>query len=280
MSMQVFRLERANEPSLRYALWQATARPKGAILVTQGYGESIERYEHVAEAWSRGGFSVAAYDLRGQGLSAGIRGHVKRFADFVNDLNSVLEQLESSHGFSEFAPPILFGHSLGALISTVAAIEQPTKFRGLGLASPFFGLALKPAAWKVYVGRKLTNVWPTYSERSELNLELLTHDKSRVAMIKADKLRLETVTARWFTETEAARTRVAASFASLPLAVFCLAASDDYVADVAVTRRIFAASANSKHHLEVVPNTYHELHQELQRTEYLERFRTAFESWC
>lgn len=279
-AIEFFRLERAGEPSLRYATWHPGTQPKGTILITQGYAESIERYEHVAEAWVHSGFAVAAYDLRGQGLSAGRRGHVERFADFTRDLNSVLDKLDDTHGWNELKPATLFGHSLGALISTVAALERPNRFRGLGLGSPFFGLALKPAAWKVFVGRKLTNIWPTYSDRSDLSLDLLTHDKSRIEMIKNDKLRLETVTARWFTETEAARERVRSTFGSLALPVFCLASSEDYVADVEVTRQVFTASSNRKHYLDVIPNTYHELHQEVNRNEYLERFQTAFESWC
>ncbi len=99
-------------------------------------------------------------------------------------------------------------------------------------------------------------------------------------MIKNDKLRLETVSARWFTETEAAREHVRRTFASLKLPVFCLAAAEDYVADVEVTRQIFAASTTGNHYLEVVPNTYHELHQEVHRDQYLKRFQTAFEQWC
>lgn len=279
MSKDIFRLERPNEPSLRGALWLPEGTPRGRILITQGYAESIERYEHVAAIWARSGFAVAAYDLRGQGLSAGERGHVERFGDFTRDLLAVLERLERSHGFAPEVPAILFGHSLGALISTTAALERPSLFRGLGLASPFFGLALKPPAWKVYVGRKLTNIWPTYSERSELSLDLLTHDTSRVELMKADKLRVDTVTARWFTETEAARDRVRQEFSRLTLPVYCQAAADDYVADVEVTRQIFATSPHPQHRLEVVPNTYHELHQEVHREQYIERFAAAFCGW-
>ncbi len=99
MAKEVFRLEREGEPSLRCATWRPAGVPKGTILITQGYAESIERYEHVAEAWAHGGFAVAAYDLRGQGLSAGRRGHVDRFADFTRDLNAVVERLDLTQGW-------------------------------------------------------------------------------------------------------------------------------------------------------------------------------------
>lgn len=277
--METVLLERVSQPTLSLGVWRPE-RARGAILVTPGYAESIARWEQVASRWSTAGFSVAVYDLRGQGNSQGRRGHVDQFGDFTGDLFAVLEHLTSRFGWSELGPPIGFGHSLGGLITTVAALDRPHLFRALGLNSPFWGLALKPAAWKVWAGRKLTNVWPTYSEATELPLELLTHDQAKVEMMRADPLRITRVTARWFTETEAARQRVANEFSRLAIPVFALAAGEDHVADVGVTRRIFAASTNPGHVLEVVPGEYHELHQELNRQLHIDRYLQQFERWC
>lgn len=272
-------LERAGEPTLRVALWQPE-QPKGSIVITTGYAESLERYEHVAARWHDAGFSVVAYDLRGQGKSEGRRGHIDRFSQFTDDLFAVLAHAQAHPGWSAGRAPIAFGHSLGGLITTVAALERPGAFAGLGLGSPFWGLALKPAAWRVFVGNKLTNIWPTYSDGADIALDLLTHDKAKVAMMEADPLRIRKVTARWFTETARARDRVAREFSALTVPVLCLASGEDYVADVAVTRRIFAGSKRRDHELRVKEGAYHELHQELAREEYLEEFRIQFEQWC
>jgi alpha-beta hydrolase superfamily lysophospholipase len=223
---------------------------------------------------------VATYDLRGQGRSGGRRGHVERFAEFTDDLFAVVEQLRRDTAGFRLGRPIAFGHSLGALITTVAALEQPRAFRAIALSSPFFGLALRPPRWKVALGKRLTNVWPTYREKSGIPLEQLTHDAKRVEMMRADPLRVEHVTARWYTETELARARVLRYFGTLPLPVFCLAADQDYVADVNVTQGVFAASHNPAHVLDVMQGTYHELHQEIGRDEYLARFQSQFETWC
>lgn len=275
--MQTTWLERRGEPTLRVATWQPPVS-RGWILITPGFAESIERWEHVAEGWRDAGFAVAVYDLRGQGRSLGRRGHIQRFTQFTDDLFAVWRHIQER--FAAVGRPIAFGHSLGALITTVAALDRPTTFRALGLASPFWGLALKPAPWKVAVGKRLTNIWPTYSEAAGISLDLLTHDKSRIAMMQADQLRIERVTARWFTETELARERVQREFSTLSLPVLCLAAGDDYVADVETTRRIFAASKQPHHELQVIPGAYHELHQELERQEYLRQFRVQFGAWC
>lgn len=99
-------------------------------------------------------------------------------------------------------------------------------------------------------------------------------------MMRADKLRIQHVTARWFTETEAARQRVERTFHTLRMPVWCLAAGDDHVADVSVTQQIFASSSNVSHELTVVPAVYHELHQELERDDYIAQFQRCFEGWC
>ncbi len=272
-------LRRSGQPELRLATWQP-AEPKGSVLITPGFAESIERYEHVAARWRDAGFSVAVYDLRGQGKSGGHRGHCERFVQFTSDLFAVLQHVRALPGWGTSAPPVAFGHSLGALITTVAALEKPEAFRGLGLASPFWGLALRPPAWKLFLGKKLTNIWPTYSEASGIDLELLTHDRSKVAMMEADPLRIVRVTARWFTETQLAQQRVLTEFARLPIPVLCLAAGDDHVADVATTRRVFATSSHPGHELRIKDGAYHELHQELAHAEYLDEFTRRFEEWC
>lgn len=272
-------LQRPGQPSLRVAIWERPSA-KGGVLITPGYAECIERYEHVAARWHDAGFAIAAYDPRGQGRSEGRRGHIDRFSQFTSDLFAVLAHVEAQPGFSSSGSTIAFGHSLGALITTVAALERPTAFRGLGLQSPFWGLALQPPAWKLYVGKRLTNVWPTYSDSAGIAPELLTHDPAKVAMIEADPLRITRVTARWFTETQLAQQRVAREFGALPLPVLCLASGADHVADVAATRRVFASSQGSDHELRVKDGAFHELHQELARDEYLDEFLRGFERWC
>ena len=51
-------LRRSGQPELRLATWQP-AEPKGSVLITPGFAESIERYEHVAARWRDAGFAVA-----------------------------------------------------------------------------------------------------------------------------------------------------------------------------------------------------------------------------
>jgi alpha-beta hydrolase superfamily lysophospholipase len=281
-AVETYFLERAGHPRLRYGLALPTGTARAAVLLTPGYMEHIGRYEHVAELWNAAGFAVAVHDPRGQGESGGRRGHILHFSEFVADIQALLHVLDERDEWRRLGPPILVGHSMGALISTEVALTMPGAFRGLAMMSPFFGIALKPPAWKVWVGRKVSRWWPTYTEQTGLSSQLLTHDPVRAASIDADPLTQSyPVTARWFTEMEAAHRDVKRRFLELNLPLFCLAAGDDRVADVNETRALFRAAlaAGKQAELKVLADQYHELHQELLWRDYMQEFATKFETW-
>jgi alpha-beta hydrolase superfamily lysophospholipase len=95
------------------------------VLLVHGLGEHSGRYEHVGEYFVEHGFEVFGFDLRGHGASGGDRLDLESFAQFVDDL---------AHVFSEIPkdlPTIIYGHSMGGLITTTYAIgddPQPTLY--------------------------------------------------------------------------------------------------------------------------------------------------------
>lgn len=277
--MQTFTLTRSGQPALRYAIW-SVERPKAAVFMTMGYAEHLGRWAHVAERWAAAGFAVAAYDLRGQGESQGRRGHVDRFSDFSDDLLAVLQHLETEHEWKALAPPIWFGHSLGGLISTVTAIDHPSRLSALALQSPYYCLAMAPPAWKVWAGRRVSKVLPTLAQASGVDARHLTRDAARVALMEKDPLRVTTITTRWFTEAEAAQQRVVNEFAKLQMPIYCRAAGADRICDLALTRRLFEEAPRAERILEVAADCYHELHQETDWEQHMDAFAHHFARWA
>jgi acylglycerol lipase len=275
------RLVRPGQPSLRYAVAFPQISAKGRVFLTPGYLEHIGRYEHVVQLWVNLGFAVAVHDPRGQGESEGRRGHILRFTEFIDDCYALLTHLDKDPHWRQLPAPILAGHSMGGLISTRVALAAQRPFLGLGLMSPFFGVALAPPAWKLWLGRSVSAFWPTYSEETGLDASIVTHDAQRAARIQADPLsQVRRVTARWFTEMEASHRIVHEQLATLTLPVFCLAAGDDRVADVACTRSAFEKLPPTQAELIVVEGEFHELHQELRWQEHMTRFAEKFTAWC
>ncbi len=272
-------MRRAGEPALRFRVYEPRTAARGAVFATPGFSEHLGRYEHVCRAWRERGYVVANWDLRGQGRSEGKRGFVERFDDFVEDALALLAHLEQRFTWHEQSPPIAFGHSLGALVTIATALRAPSRFRALALTSPYLGLALKTPAWKKAAGRLLNQAWPTFSQPTEIGGHQLTHEKSIARAIDDDPLGVRHMTARMFTEIEHAQERVLAQAGELTLPVHCIAAGDDLVVDLEVTKRFMAALGSSEKQLSVSEGHYHELHQETDREAHIDRLAEHFDHW-
>ncbi len=118
---------------------------RGTVMLLQGRGEFIERYYETIHDLVARGFAVVTFDWRGQGGSTrltrdGRRGHVRSFADYDMDLESVAEQVMLPD-----LPPPYFGlaHSTGGQVM-LRALDRHGWFAGAMLLAPFLGLGLAP----------------------------------------------------------------------------------------------------------------------------------------
>jgi alpha-beta hydrolase superfamily lysophospholipase len=126
---------------------------KAGLLIVHGIAEHAGRYRHAAAALARNGIACFVYDQRGHGESPGTRTHVADFTDFARDLESVGDVL--SKRFPSL-PLFVWGHSMGSIVVTLAAIEGLSWARGvitsgcaldaLPALDGFTGLSLRFAA--------------------------------------------------------------------------------------------------------------------------------------
>ena len=132
---------------LRYAIWPKSAGAmKGTICLVQGRAEPIEKYFETIEDFRQRGFAVATFDWRGQGGSArliGARhtGYVETFEDYWTDLKSFHADIL----LPDCPPPYyLVGHSMGGLISLMAAARDRLMFERLFLSAPMLAIPGQP----------------------------------------------------------------------------------------------------------------------------------------
>lgn len=265
-------VERAADrgPRLAYQLSAPeSGTPRGAVLVTHGFGEHSGRYGEVVAALLERGLAVATYDLRGHGNSGGPRGHIESFDDYLRDADDLLEQLAGDDGWRAAGRPVLFGHSLGGLISTHVALAGQERFRALAMTSPFLALALQVPAIKKLLGRGMSRMFPRFAQPSGLSGAQLTHDREIAERYDADPLGVKKVTARWFTETERAQERAFAAAPELRLPLFCLAAGDDIVASTPATERFFKLAGSQDKELRVLEGLFHEVLNEVDRAPHI-----------
>jgi lysophospholipase len=139
---QAFWFEGAKGARLRAAIAPSSGPAKGAVVLSPGRTEAIEKYFEVVGELQARGFFVLIHDWRGQGLSQRLlpdrhKGHAEGAGDFLEDFRILLDGAER-----ELPKPwIMFGHSMGGTLNALSLQAGEGRFSGAFLSSPMLGLA-------------------------------------------------------------------------------------------------------------------------------------------
>lgn len=100
---------------------QVPANAIAGLLIVHGIAEHSSRYRHIPPALAQHGIACFAYDQRGHGRHPGRRTDIDDFADFAADAESVGQALRRRF---PALPLFVWGHSMGSVIVTLAAIDR------------------------------------------------------------------------------------------------------------------------------------------------------------
>lgn len=121
-------------------VWSPPSEPRALVQFQHGFGEYGERYVHRYHGLIPHlvglGFEVWSMDLLGHGRSPGRRG-VTDVCEAVREHGGVRTQM-----LERGLPVLLFGHSLGGLVSAGSMLRAPEGVRGIMMTGP----ALVPRA--------------------------------------------------------------------------------------------------------------------------------------
>ena len=143
---------------LRTAVFPA-ASSRGVCVLMGGQTEFIEKYCEVIDELVARRFTVATFDWRGQGGSARaladpLKAHVDDFAQYDDDLASVLDQVVKPLS-SE--PPLALAHSMGAHILLRTLHDRPGRFRAAAMTAPM--LAVSTRGYPAWLARGVTSLY-------------------------------------------------------------------------------------------------------------------------
>lgn len=159
--------------------------PVRAIAVVHGFGEHSGRYERFGAWFARRGSAVFAFDLRGHGRSAGRRGHVDRFAQYLDDLEIFLDRvLDQAPG----RPVTLVGHSMGGLIATALAVERSPRVQSLVTSGAALALPPDLSSSKLLLARGLRPIVPRMAMDAGLDANAICSDADVVRRYVEDPL--------------------------------------------------------------------------------------------
>lgn len=243
---------------LRTLHWPAVGETWAVALIVHGLGEHGGRYGNVADALTRDGIDVHAYDQRGFGGSAGRRAHVDRWDQVHDDLEERVAALRTAH---RGLPLILYGHSLGGMIVLGYMLADPPRPLPdlLVLTSP--AIAAEVPAWQRVVAATLDGIVPRMRFPNGAIRDGLSHDPAIREAYLRDPLCLTRSTVHFGHEVFAEQKRLQAAIAAIdrmPVPTYLVHGSDDPIVPARaseplaskgnVTRRVYEGMRHETHH--------------------------------
>lgn len=137
----IFEFQTQDGKTLR-AYFSEVANPRAYLVLVQGRGESAVKYEELVQDLNTLGYSVYTYDHRGQGFSTRLtkdrqKSHIENFQNYVDDLKLFVDKFVTENIHNK---PILVGHSMGGLISSLYLAQNPNAAEKLFLTAPAFSI--------------------------------------------------------------------------------------------------------------------------------------------
>ncbi|MBI9083012.1 MAG: lysophospholipase [Desulfobacterales bacterium] len=242
--------------------------PRAIILLVHGLGEHSNRYTYLFQRLVAEGYAFYAPDHRGFGRSGGPRGHVRRFDRYVRDLKQLKGVIDEDFPAT---PKVIYGHSMGGLITLSYAMAHPADFATLVAASP--GLANPPRAGRLLLAalRVISLIHPTYSLDGRGDHAGLSRDPAEVQRAMDDALCHGRITARWVTEFLKAQRRARRRPERLTTpSVLIIQGTGDTKVIPRVSRDFFKRLEIEDKTYRSYPGFYHELHNDLYREQVLD----------
>lgn len=152
--------------------------PKGLVYIIHGLGEYAGRYDkRLAGTFLAEGYSLLSMDLRGHGISGGVRGHAAPRLDILADIDALIAYGESLY---PDVPAFLYGHSMGGNIALDYRLRGSKRdsLRAYIISAPWLRL-VKPVKFPLYqAGILLSKIKPDFALNSAIDEELLGNPES------------------------------------------------------------------------------------------------------
>jgi len=246
--------------------WTPDTNPqsiKAVICLVHGMGELSARYSHVAAYYTQYGYAVITYDQRGHGKSGGSRGHSPSF-DLL--LDGVAELFIETDKLFPGLPKFLYGHSMGGNVVLNYSLRRNPKVAGVIATSPWLKLAFEPPAIKVWLGKMMNNIFPGFTQSSEIDASAISRDKTVVDAYINNALVHDKISAAMFVgiHDNGLWALEHASEMKLPL-LLCHGTKDRLTS--AEASKEFAGKVEGDVTLKLWQGLYHETHNEPEKQE-------------
>src|SRR5882757_1920540 len=225
-----------------------------------GYGDHCSRYLHLFKWLAERGVACHAIDFRGHGRSDGKRGFVRRWDEFLDDADALMEEagMKKSGG----PPNFLVGHSHGALVLAMAGLRGLNNVAGTIFSCPYFKSGVPVPWYKYFLGRVANRCMPSIAIRSGLQPEWLCRDEELIEDSRNDPMGHHVATPRWFVTMQEAQREVMERAGEFKLPMLMLVGKSDCIAVPEVAEKFFQRAGSGEKKILVYAEMLHEVLRE------------------
>ncbi|MCH9680926.1 MAG: lysophospholipase [Deltaproteobacteria bacterium] len=261
-------IEAADGTALHVERWEPEGTPRFAVVFVHGGAEHVGRYARMAEGFGAHGGLCLGLDHRGQGKSGGPKGDVHAFEDYARDLRTVIETVAQTRPAGErpdAMPWLLFGHSMGGLISLIYLLDhaKAIPLAGAVISSPLIEAWVSTfKRWSAEVGSRLV---PWLTQPTGIPPETISRDPEEVKRYANDPRRVGVLSGRWYGAMKRAVARVRAEGGSIDVPALWYVGTGDQIVNYEPTVALFKSFPEAEQRgqsLHCFTDYYHELHNE------------------
>ena len=245
--------------------WVPDKKPKAVVVLVHGLGEHIGRYAHVGEAFTKSGYALTAFDLRGHGRSGGPRGHTPNYEALLDDMADFLALVAARY---PKLPVFLYGHSTGGNLVLNFTLRRKPNVVGVIATDPWLKLAFDIPAVRLVLVRVMDKIAPGFTQNSGLETAALSRDPQIVKAYINDPLVHGKISARFFMGIYESGLWAIEHAAEFPVPLLLMQGTGDRVTSEQANHE-FAGRAGKKATWRAWDGWYHEIHNEPEKEKVL-----------
>ncbi len=260
MSKATFELLTPDKIKIHGVHWK-TDNPQAVLCLVHGFGEHVERYDHLAAWFGNRGFATIGYDRRGHGQSGGKLGHTPSYEAYLQEIDMLMDEADKCY---PDLPKIIYGHSQGGNLVLSYVIDRKPKVNGFVVTGPWIKLAFEPPKFLVMLGKVMKSVYPKFNNKNQLDTSHISRDPVVVKKYEDDPLVHDNITANTGMEMMNSAEKLDAFSGTLPIPGLIMHGEEDKVTSRPASEE-FHKRIKGDVKLKIWSGMYHEIHNEPEK---------------
>ncbi len=237
------------------------------VVLVHGFSEHMWYYHEMARTLSESGIAVHMMDLPGHGMAEGIRGHIDRFGEYLDNVDLLWKD---NPNYLKTKPAIILGHSLGGLISAQYVLRRTHNFQGMMLTSPLTGFDVIGSLPVNLAVRLLAKNHRNDPIPKPTGVKALSRNPDQWPVYLSDPCRGRMITPNLYLLMLSMTEKLQEHASSIKLPLLMFISEKDKVVDPHAGQRFFRNLGSSDKTLVVFSEAMHELFQEAECGQILE----------